>query len=356
MTNDNSSILSYLADKQRFTNGTEDIATEVLGYILSRSHACREALRETTRGGGADVGQLVQVNTQVTDDEGARPDLVACDEGGSKRVLIEAKFWAGLTKNQPNTYLERLLNDGKPAVLLFVAPRARMETLWPEIRREASKRFSLGEDTGTEDVKSATVDGSERRLMLTSWRTLLLDKMKKQAETHGESSAERDILQLNALCEREDSEAFLPLRPEELGPEFPRRMLNLSDLVDKATTLACEAGFANTTGLQRKPQFYGYGRDVRLGKDKFKKQVDRYAVAWFGVHYYLWAHHRETPLWLVFEDTGTISVDEVRQRTGMMVDNLDSIPIYLPTGVEGEVLDSVVNQLREIAAKISAAS
>ncbi len=346
MAHDNSSILSYLADKQRFTNGTEDIATEVLGYILSKSTAARNALSDTLRIGGANVGQLSNVNTQVTGDEGARPDLVGRDEHGSERVLIEVKFWAGLTKNQPNTYLERLPNDGKPAVLLFVAPKARLETLWPEIRRAANKRFSLGEDIGTGDIKSVIVDGSERRLMLTSWQ-VLLGSMAARTSVDGDSSAERDILQLDALCDREDSEAFLPLRSEEFGPEFPRRMRNLEGLVNDATERARSAGFVNYHSLKVTPQSYGYGRYMRIGSNK-------HAGVWFGINYTLWAEYRETPLWLMFQDFSTVKSDEARRKTGMMIDDYDNIPIYLPAGVERqEVLETVVEQLREVARRIS---
>ena len=34
-------------------------------------------------------------------EDGARPDLARVDQDGEDRVLIEAKFWAGLTENQP---------------------------------------------------------------------------------------------------------------------------------------------------------------------------------------------------------------------------------------------------------------
>lgn len=352
MTNDNSSILSYLADKQRFTNGNEDIATEVLRYILSKSVACRGALRKIVRVGDADVGPLASVKTQDTGDHGERPDLAGLDRRGLRRVLIEVKFWAGLTENQPNTYLDRLPNDGKPAVLLFVAPKARLETLWPEVLRRADGKV-IPEDTRAEDIRSAIVDGSEHRLMLTSWRELLRE-MRDQASTEGDLAAERDILQLNALCEREDSGAFLPLRPEEFGPEFPRRMLNLVELVNDATAHGRKEGFVNTTSMRATPQFYGYGVYMRMGKDKFRKQVDPYAVAWFGVNYYLWANDSETPLWLMFEDTGTISTAEVRHKTGMMINDYPNIPIHLPLGVEHKaVLDAVVEQLGEVAHRIS---
>ena len=49
-----------------------------------------------------------------------RPDLVGLDRTmGKECVLIEAKFWAGLTDRQPKAYLDRL-DPGK--ALLFVAP------------------------------------------------------------------------------------------------------------------------------------------------------------------------------------------------------------------------------------------
>ena len=63
--------------------------------------------------------------------------------------------------------------------------------------------------------------------MLTSWRKLL-GAMSSRASDHGDVWAERDILQLDALCEQQDVEAFLPLRSDEFAPAVPRRLLNLS--------------------------------------------------------------------------------------------------------------------------------
>ena len=344
--NDNASLLAHLAFK--FTKQTtETLATEALCYILSQSTACRGALRETMRTGGAEVGLIENFETEVKGEKDERLDLVGFDEHGFERVLIEAKFWAGLTDNQPNTYLERLQRDGKPAVLLFVAPEARLESLWTEVLRRADEKFNLGADTVAEGIRSAIVDGSERRLMLTSWRALL-GGMSSRVGVDGDSSAERDILQLNALCERQDSEAFLPLRPEEFGPAFPRRMLNLQKLVDDATERAREEGFVDTTGLKVTPQAYGYGRYLRVGGAD-----SAWAQAWFGVHYKLWARDEETPLWLYFVnslDKGSpdLSKEDIFDKFGY-----DREDFVLPTGLEYEaVLDSVVEQLHDIAEDI----
>lgn len=106
MSNTNGSLLAYLAS--RLTGRTEVLATEALGYILSYSVAARAALSDAVRT-ETDAKDLIEsVKTEVTGEEGERVDLVGFDKQGSERVLIEAKFWAGLTEHQPNTYIERL--------------------------------------------------------------------------------------------------------------------------------------------------------------------------------------------------------------------------------------------------------
>ena len=163
-------LLAHLAP--RVTHSTENTAVEALGYILSRSAACRGALRDVLRSGGSEIGPIARVETQVSDEKGGRPDLVGFDEHGTERVLIEAKFWAGLQPGQPNGYLRRLIqaDAAGPSALLFVAPKARSETLWAEVRRQAQGKFELSE---APDRQSAAIVGSERRLMLTSWAALL---------------------------------------------------------------------------------------------------------------------------------------------------------------------------------------
>ena len=332
------SVLAHVAWK--FGGQTETLATEALGYILSRSPAAREALRETLRTGGADVAALARVATEVIGDQDERLDVVGFDDHGSERVLIEVKFWAGLTSHQPNTYLDRLPKDGEPAVLLFVAPELRLVTLWAEIRRRAETRFDLGTDMSTEGLRSVIVDGSPNRLMLTSWRALL-GAMTTRAGIDGETSTNRDILQLAALCQRQDTAAFLPLHPEELAPAFPRRMRDMQRLVNDATKRGRQDGFVNTKGLKVTPQADGYGRYLRLGKN------DAWvAGAWFGVHYQLWTRQKETPLWLKFSNHyATLT----RERLGDQ-----NYGFTLPTGVEYDaVLDSVVDQLKNVADALS---
>ena len=187
----------------RLTDRIEDIAVEALGHILSNSEAARSALEETVLLGGAKIGTIGRVQTQVTDEEGGRPDLVTFDDRGAKQVLIEAKFWAGLTPNQPNQYLEQL-PGGRPAALLFVAPTARLAMLWPKLCQRAKGKFIVTITSESGDLRAAVVDGGERYLLLTSWAALL-NRMAERANKAGDTTAEADILQLLGLTKRMDA-------------------------------------------------------------------------------------------------------------------------------------------------------
>ena len=315
---------------------TENLAVAALGHVLSGSLPARRALSDLLRAGGADLGELARVRTQATGDGGERPDLVGLDQTDGERLLIEAKFWAGLTDNQPVNYLRRLAPPGgDPCALLFVAPAARLEPLWNELlrlAREAGLSPKRREDAT--ELRSAVVDDSSF-LVLTSWRNLL-DGMAAKVGSAGEAGTEMDIRQLRGLAEQQDTEAFLPLRSEEFAPETPRRLLGLRRLIDDATERAREKGFLDTKGLKMTPWSHGYGRYVRIV----------HWTPWFGVHYGLWAGTRHTPLWLCFSDGAP---EPLKGSHDPQVFNGRDVPIYLPVGQEYDaVLDAVVKQLGQI--------
>ena len=128
-------LLAKLARLNCFERKKEDVAVEVLGHILSTSEPARAALSDLVAAGGAPVGRIDRVETQVRGPMGARPDLAGYyDESDREHVLIEAKFEAKLTPNQrKGTYLKRLRpRKRQPAVVLFVAPAERHEMLWTD--------------------------------------------------------------------------------------------------------------------------------------------------------------------------------------------------------------------------------
>ena len=327
----------------RFTDRIEDIAVEALGHILSQSELARSALADTLRAGGTEIGSIDRIQTQVIGDEGERPDLVGLDDSRVERVLIEAKFWAGLTENQPNQYLKRLPDD-TPAALLLLAPAARLETLWPELCRRAEEAgFTLTGASNEGNLRSFTIGGGVHRLQLTSW-AVLLDALAVQASDAADTAAVSNISQLRGLTDRMDAEAFLPWRSEDLGPDFARRMLGLIGLIDDATNRGRTYGFLNTDGLKKSPRYEGYGRFIRIGG----------VEAWFGIECASWARHHGTPLWLLFKHDEHENLNQTG-LTGSMVDFnwRFRIPITLPTAVAYDtVLESVVASLRSIAEQL----
>ena len=268
---------------------TELVATEALRYILEQSEAARTALEGMIVNAGVEVGSLTRFQTEAIGDEGERVDLVCYDEHGTERVLIEAKFWAGLTDNQPNTYLARLPEDIHSA-LLFVAPAQRIETLWPELCRRAEEQHELRvtSDTPTSgELRGVSVGGNGHKMLVTSWRAVL-EQMESQASIAGDRAVVTDIEQLLGLTERMDSDAFLPIHSDELGQDFPRRMINLVTLVDRATERAIASGWADASGLRATPQWYGHGRYLRLHG----------VTVWFGIDLRWWAGQGDSPLWV----------------------------------------------------------
>lgn len=306
-----------------FTGQTERAATEALRHILARSEPARGALEDMLLSAGAEVGSFTRFRTEVTGDDGERVDLVCYDGDGTERVLVETKFWAALTDNQPNTYLARLPEEGH-SVLLFVAPAQRMESLWLQLRERAQTNHNLTILPEPGELHNAAVNGEQRKLMAISWRALL-NLMLSRTTSAGDLAAVKDIEQLLGLTERMDSEAFLPIHSDELSQGFPRRMRNLIDLVEDAVQQAIYIGLANIDNLNISPRRYGFGRNLRLDDEE----------AWFGINVENWARLGKTPLWLQF-------------RQDIPSDSW--YPICLPTGVEyANVLESVVKHLDDIA-------
>lgn len=353
MTANRTTLLARLAPM--FGPQTEDLAVEALGHILSGSEAARSALSDLLQAGGAGVGQVAQVRTQDAGEDGARPDLVGSDQDAEDRVLIEAKFWAGLTENQPGGYLKRLESAPQPSVLLFVAPAQRLDSLWPELCRLSESASDIALDSDAAGLRSARL-GTGPYLMLTSWRNLL-GRMAAKASAVADSHTETDIRQLQGLAEQQDKEAFLPLRREELGPQLPRRVIDLTGIVRDAVGRVKTTEWVSTKGAHLVATATSFGIWW-----KFPRVVEAFGEfhLFFGVSYKDWARYRDTPLWLNFSDPPADlrrRLEQLRDRNGLEIVGTGKIlrvPIEVQVGKErGEVLEAVVGQLLRIARMIT---
>ena len=336
----NATLFAHIAPW--LTDRIEDVAVEALGYILSNSPAARKALAETLKKGDIEVGPIDRVETWETGSEGEIPDLVCFDVNGEKQVLIEAKFWADLTKNQPNQYLKQLLKDRQdgPAALLFVAPKARLDLLWPELCERAKEKFRLTSISNSDPVRSATIKNNSHHLQLTSWATLL-ESMEKAACGVDDNVAAADIRQLRGLTDRMDGDAYLPFGSDDLASESAQQMLDVAQLVDDATDHTKKMGWVDTEGFKAVPKETGYGRFIRIGG----------VETWFGINFSGWARHSNTPLWLSYWKGYHEQLEQAGLATRKFeIDDRYCIPIPLPSADHyNAALNSVVSELESIA-------
>jgi hypothetical protein len=336
------SLLASLSSK--FRDKPENIATIALEHILSRSEVARDVL---TRQAflGSEKTPLVAYYRAQTQEESTRPDLAGFDENGVEVVLIEAKFWAGLTDQQPNGYISRLKDEGSVS-LCFVVPESRRSSLWLEVLERAAKDF---------DSKHWS-DGATYSKRLSPHRTLgmvtwhgLLRSMIEATSAAGDLKTTHDIEQLVSFCEYLEQEGFLPLKSEDLGPAVPRLLGQLITVVDqavdngRASSKYSTKGFNPTSARERFTRYFE-SRNIRLA---------------LSVHYGFWIKHSVSPVWLQFQ--GGVSGPEHKafmraresfrnlevERSRRMIMNEDGSPLFpirLPMGVD---LDTVVGKVIE---------
>ncbi len=336
-------LLAYLVP--RLTSRVEDTATDALAFILNKSSACREALDLLLRDEHVNLDSLVHFQTQVTYEDGSRPDMIGYDKDGRNCLIVESKFWASLLLGQASGYFGQLDATG-PGVLMFIAPATRITTLWEEIRRQmesAEEPVTLESIETVESMRKARVVDSDKRLMLVSW-DFLMDRL--AAAVPADSLVASDIRQLRGLARREDNDAFLPINTEELGPSLARRIQWLNQLIDDVVDgHGVRQGWMSTKGLRATAQRDGYGRYFRFTG----VTGDLFLCVNFG----RWATSGDTPLWLWIDHTVPVVAAQLRGKVPSVVEYGSNgpynVPLYLPVGVEYDrVLADVVRQVREI--------
>ena len=349
MTTDQHSLLNLIARK--YANGRrEDVAVDSLGYVLSNSKAARIALTEKLRDVGAAIAPITAAATQVVVGDHERPDLACFHEHRNAHVLIEAKFWAKLTDNQPNAYLDRLPDD-EPSVLLFVAPAARLASLWRELQTRLSYQGRAVQETHhSRSLIAAADSGSERHLILVSWADFLAD-LARRAGSAGDADAVFNICQLQALASREDDDdPFLPVGPDDINQEVPRRLLGWKTLVDSVIKELVGRGWAKRkTGRgSRHDSIEYYGRLLDFAG----------AEAWFGLNHRDWIQRGNTPLWLELYWTENVPeghsawplLDELEEKCpGQGMDKDGHVPIFVPKNSDQDpVVTGIVERLEQI--------
>ena len=243
-------------------------------------------------------------------------------------------------------YLQALPED---ATLLFIVPEQRIPTVWSELKKRCR---DAGLDL-TDEANQRVLIGP-RSMSVASWNHIL-DLLRNAAAAGGHNAIEQDVLQLRGLTDWLDSDAFLPLRPDEITEiGTARRLINYIDLVEPIVDRLVENGIADKrdrNGSRLKPThgWYTAGRYLC---------VHRRFGLWLGVELKVWRDSGITPLWWRIRNEGFYGVGPMWMQIEEIFDDVrvyesegyKYIPIYLETGVvEDGVIDHAVAQIQEIA-------
>lgn len=340
-------VFSHIIQK-RFSQENEDVATDALAYVLGSSDAARHGMMKLLRGL---VPALPPLRFETQQTEGAiRPDMWGYADS-VPRVFVENKFWAGLTDNQPVSYLKQLAANAQPTVLLIVAPAAREQTLWRELSHrllDAGITVSQGATAAGVAFSVATTLGPV--LALTSWTSVL---SVLEHETIDDPGARGDLVQLRALCDAADNEAFTPVSNVELSDQrTPAFILQVISIVQAAVDYAVTENVLSINGIRPQASWDRIGRYIWV-------PGDHVAGAWLGVHFSLWKKHGK-PLWLLFspgefgraQDVSRL-IEPWAATKGMLTANNNgdfAIALDIPVREEKSgVIRSLVHDIKAIA-------
>lgn len=348
---DNDTLLAYLVPK--LTSGVEDAATDALAYILNKSKQCREALVAMVSDSDFKLEPLIHAQTQVAPSKTARLDLVGYDSVGydsadTRRLIIESKFWAALGDGQASGYVGYLAPE-QPAVLLFVAPEVRRETLWAKIEKEFSQAHDLqlgdlrqDDRLRAADVVSTSCVDAKWRVALTSWHALL-----NHLEL-ADASMASDVRQLKNLANAQDDRAFAPLHLDDFKPAIPRRHLDFCRIVNDVVDTGQHQGWLSVQGLNAAAQWDGYLRYFQFCAQDGNSMSSAIALYFSADR---WVRSGTRPIWLrCWHKPEQIAL---AQQTEIEFEQDPGGPAWVPlrllTGAEyPDVLADVVTQLKRV--------
>ncbi len=227
----------------------ENVATEALLYLLRRYGTVHEAFVDLASTVGYAAPSELTFDTQVHMEQGSIPDLVGTTANGEGVLLVESKFWAPLTPNQPTGYLRRLPAD-REGMVLFVAPERRYETLWPELLgRCQDEGLEPRDETGEPPSWRAVRTSGGGRLAFVSW-SFVLDQLEGRLKGAGEDLGAHEVWQLKGLCRRLEA----PINLGEAPPD------ELRTIVDEVVLRLSKTGVFSTKGYRATPGPRSYRR------------------------------------------------------------------------------------------------
>jgi len=273
------SILSEVVGKH--SKQIENICSESLALIINDSPSAQAAFREYVFRSSSNTVKLndkLLVSTQVTSKRDASiPDL-KINDGSNGTYLLEAKFWAGLTDHQPNTYLERIATTG--GALLFLAPERRI----PSLKNEVASKMELAGVSYQMHGDGYVVN--QVHIFFLCWGALL-NALWTSATNASDQTSLHNIFQLKALVDKIDSEAFLPFEHQLFTPAAGTQRDQMVDLLDMLVD-------GNKPILDTSKLTYGGGKYTYQRFFKLFKKYGGYMLYSSN----LWKKYDETPIFM----------------------------------------------------------
>jgi len=282
-------VFSHIIQR-RYSVEKENIATDALEYIIRSSDVACKGMMELLRDIDNELSDL-WFRTQKEEGD-VRPDMWGY-HGKTPLVLVENKFWAGLTENQPVEYLRLLAKYSKEGILLMVVPEARLEAVWREMLKriqDADIPISV-KQVGDTIYRAADTDMGPV-LAITSWEKLLDTINSKLSEG---SKSKNDLFQLRALCDAAESDAFVPISSSLLSDQrIPTMILQMESILNRVIKKGVSEGIISTKGLKA-----SHNRSD-IAVYNYLSFPGKKGVGRLTLNMKNWRKYGGTPLWLEF--------------------------------------------------------
>ena len=222
------SLLSHIASK--FIKEYENAANSSIAYLLNEYSAASTALQTYLN-----INEIPsKFETELSITNNGRLDIAGKNAQGKISLIIEGKFWANLTDNQPTGYLKELDEEG---ILLFLAPDRRLKSLEHEINNRTEEK--------------------DNRIQYISW-IKLLELIDKENSQNFDAQLNSDLAQLKELCKKMDESSMPPLSNSDLSPMNGRINFQFADLIDDCNKLIRQWDESNFTRLKTTSYKDGY--------------------------------------------------------------------------------------------------
>ena len=344
------SVLAHLAASRG-----EPGATQALAYILNQQPSIVQAFVNLLNAADIEFQPRPRVESEQGDNGGripGRPDMKIYNTNGNLGVLVENKFWAGLTEAQPVGYLE-MLRENENSGLLFIVPRDRVRQMWNELKtRCRNAGLRLGQEL-PEGARVRWVSVETETMLITDWQNVL-DTLEGAADGQ---EVRGDIFQLRRLVEMlEELETFRALRSDEVtNAETAQRMINYIELIDPICQGLVDANIAYWGSSAANFNDQSFHRALKW------PNAGAETVGWLAVPFSVWrASGGITPLWLWMAPgyhlpNGFNELENLFEGVHVWHKRGDKfIPIRLRLGVERErVVEDAVEQISRIFGRLT---